>query len=94
MVAPNSAYGWLDEAALATSLGLILLGLVVMGVFETLIGSAHFTENVVGIGVIVVHTSFTPDLRAYSIALGFVVLLAWGVSRMAREMFGLFTADT
>ncbi|QGX93370.1 hypothetical protein EI982_00570 (plasmid) [Haloplanus rallus] len=84
---PHSDYGWLDDAALATGLGLVLLGLVVMGVFETLLGSAHFTERVPGLGVVVVHTSFTPRLRAYVIAFGFLVLLAWGLSRLSRAIF-------
>lgn len=86
MSPPYSYYNRLDDAALAIGLGLVLLGLVAMGVFETLIGSAHFTERVPGVGVIIVHTSFTPDLRAYIIALGFLVLLAWGVSRIARAI--------
>ena len=83
---PHSDYGWLDNAALATGLGLVLLGLVVMGVFETLLGSAHLTERVPGLGVVVVHTSFTPRLRAYVIAFGFLVLLAWGLSRVGRAI--------
>jgi hypothetical protein len=82
----HSDYGWLDDAALATGLGLVLLGLVVMGVVETLLGSAHFTERVPGLGVVVVHTSFTPRLRAHVIALGFLVLLAWGLSRVGRAI--------
>ena len=83
---PHSDYGWLDDATLATGLGLVLLGLVVMGVFETLLRSAHFTERVPGLGVVVVHTSFTPRLRAHVIALGFLVLLAWGLSRVGRAV--------
>ncbi len=84
MSPPRSDYGWLDEAVLATGLGLVLLGLVVMGFFETLAGSAHFTERVVGVGTVIVHTSFSPHLRASVIALGFLVLLALGVSRVGR----------
>lgn len=87
MSPPNSYYDRLDDAALATGLGLVLLGLVVMGVFETLLGSAHFTERVPGLGVVVVHTSFTPRLRAHVIAFSFLVLLAWGLSRVGRAIF-------
>ncbi|AXG07157.1 hypothetical protein DU500_12390 [Haloplanus rubicundus] len=83
---PHSDYGWLDDAALTTGLGLVLLGLVVMGVVETLLGSAHFTEHVPGLGVAVVHTSFNPRLRAHVIALGFLVFLAWGRSRVVRTI--------
>ncbi|WP_423999156.1 hypothetical protein ACOZ4I_10225 [Haloarcula salina] len=86
MLPPRSAYGWFDDAALATGLGLVLLGLVVMGFFETLAGSAHFTERIPGVGVVIVHTSFTPHLRAYIIALGFLILLVWGVSRVGRAI--------
>ena len=78
---------------LATGLGLVLLGLVVMGVFETLIGSVHFTERVIGVGVIIVHTSFTPHLRAYVIALGFLILFMWGISRMSRAILESLRAD-
>lgn len=93
MSPPHSYYDRLDDAALAIGLGLVLLGLVAMGVLETLIGSAHFTERVAGVGVIIVHTSFTPDLRAYIIALGFLVLLAWGVSRVARAIIASIRSD-
>lgn len=93
MSPPHSDYGWLDDATLATGLGLVLLGLVVMGVLETLLGSAHFTERVIGTGVITVHTSFIPRLRAYVIALGFLVLLAWGFSRMSRAILASLGAD-
>ncbi|MFD1646820.1 hypothetical protein [Haloarchaeobius litoreus] len=86
MSPPHPDYGWLDEAALATGLALVLLGLVVMGFFETLVGSAHVTESVGGVDIVVVHTSFSPRLRAYTIALGFLVLLAWGLSRVCRSI--------
>lgn len=90
---PHSDYGRLDDAALATGLGLVLLGLVVMGVVETLLGSAHVTERVPGLGVVVVHTAFTPRLRAHVIALGSLVLLAWGLSRVGRAVLASFRAD-
>lgn len=86
MSLPHPEYGWLDDVALAIGLGLVLLGLVVMGFFETLVGSAHVTERVGGVAIVVVHTSFTPRLRAYTIALGFLVLLAWGLSRVCRSV--------
>lgn len=83
---PHSDYGRLDDVSLVTGLGLVLLGLVVMGVVETLLGSAHFTERVPGLGVVVVHTSVTPRLRAHVIVLGLLVLLAWGLSRVGRTI--------
>lgn len=93
MSPPHSDHSQLDDAALATGLGLVLLGLVVMGFFETLLGSAHFTEHIVGVGVVTVHTSFSPHLRASVIALGFLVLLAWGISRVGRAILASVTAD-
>lgn len=93
MSTPHFDYIRLDDVALATGLGFVLLGLVVMGVFETLLGSAHFTDRVPGVGVIVVHTSFSPHLRAYIIALGFIVLLAWGFSRVGRAILASLRAD-
>lgn len=82
----RGSYSRFDDATLATGLGLVLVGLVVMGVFETLVGSAHFAEQVPGVGVVVVHASFSVRLRAYLIALGFLVLLAWSVARTSRAI--------
>jgi hypothetical protein len=93
MSTPQLDYVRLDDVALTTGLGFVLLGLLVMGVFETLLGSVHFTERVPGGGVIVVHTSFSPHLRAYIIALGFIVLLAWGFSRVGRAILASLRTD-
>jgi len=93
MSTPPLDYVRLDDVALAAGLGFVLLGLVVMGVFETLIGSVHFTERFPGGGVVIVHTSFSPHLRAYIIALGFIVLLAWGFSRVCRAILSSLRAD-
>lgn len=90
---PQLDYIRLDDVALATGLGFVLLGLVVMGVFETLFESVHYTERVPGVGVIIVHTSFSPHLRASIIALGFIVLLAWGFSRVGRAILASLRAD-
>ncbi len=89
----HSNYSRIDGVTLGIGLGLILLGLIAMGVFETLIGSAHFTERVPGVGVIIVHTSFSPHLRAYVIALGFLILFLWGFSRMGRAILQSLRAD-
>ncbi len=94
MSQPQSEYSRLDEAALATGLGLILFGLVVLGVFETLAGSPHIAEHVPGAGVIVVHTSFTPTLRAAVIASGFLVLLGWALARVGRAILASHGADS
>jgi hypothetical protein len=74
--------GRLEEGVLTVGLGLVLLGVVAMGVFETLVGTAHVSEHVPGLGVIVIHTSVSPELRAYTAAAGLVVLLVWGLSRV------------
>lgn len=86
MPTDHGDYNRSDDVALAIGLGLILFGLVVMGFFETLVGSAHFTERVIRVGVFIVHTSFTPVLRAYIIALGFIVLFGWGLVRVGRAI--------
>ena len=93
MAPKRPAYGRLDDAMLATGLGLVLLGLVVMGVFETLVGSAHVTERVPGVSVVVVHASFSPHLRASTIALGGLVLLVWSLSRVGRAIVESRSAD-
>lgn len=83
MTAPETAYGRADEVMLALGLGLVLIGAAVIGFFETLLGSAHMTRRIAGVNI-VVHTSFGPHLRAYTIALGFLVLFVWGLSRLTR----------
>lgn len=86
MSRPAPDYAWFDEAMLAGGLGLVLLGLVVLGVVETLLGSVHVTERTVRLGVIVVHTSFTPGLRPSLVAIGFLVLFGWSLSRIGRAI--------
>ena len=85
-MATRTTYGRLDTAALTIGLGLVLVGVAVMGFFETVLGSVHLTQRVTGVGVIVVHTSFTPHGRAYLIMLGFSVLFVWGCSRLVRAI--------
>lgn len=81
-----STYDRFDAAALTIGLGLVLVGVAVIGFLETAIGSVHFTQRIGGVGVVVVHTSFTPHGRAYLVALGFVVLFGWGVYRFSRAI--------
>ncbi|MFB6360957.1 MAG: hypothetical protein ABEH59_06495 [Halobacteriales archaeon] len=82
----TSEYKTVDEAALLLGLAFVLLGAAVMGVFETLLGSVHVTQRVSGVGVLVLHTSFNPHLRAYIIAIGLLILLGWGLSRVSRAI--------
>ncbi|MDX1745355.1 MAG: hypothetical protein R3324_05400 [Halobacteriales archaeon] len=82
----STTYGRVDSLALTIGLGLVLFGVAVMGFFETVLGSVHLTQRIAGVDVIVVHTSFAPHGRAYLIALGFTVLLGWGVARVARSV--------
>jgi hypothetical protein len=84
--------GRLEEGALAMGLGLVLLGVVAMGVFETLVGTAHVSEHVPGLGVVVIHTSVSPELRAYTAAAGLLVLFGWGVSRVGRTVLASLRA--
>lgn len=80
----QSDYEWFDDAALALGLGFVLIGVVVMGVVETFLGSGHFTAHVSGLDIIIVHISFTPHIRAYVMTAGLLILLAWGLSRIGR----------
>ncbi|MFB6202069.1 MAG: hypothetical protein ABEI98_08665 [Halorhabdus sp.] len=86
MTTEYTYYGKIEEALLAVGLGLVLLGAVVIGFFETVLGSAHFTQRIPGLGVVIVHTSFTPHLRASVIALGFLVLFGWSCYRVGRAI--------
>lgn len=79
----HSEYDWLDDVVLAAGLGLVLLGVIVMGLLETVIGSPHVFVPIAG-GVI--HTSIAPQFRAYISALGFIILLAWGFYRVSWLM--------
>jgi hypothetical protein len=81
-----STYGGFDAAALTIGLGLVLVGVAVIGFLETAFGSLHFTRSVDGVGVIIVHTSFTPHVRAYLVAIGLVVLFGWGSYRICRAI--------
>ncbi|MFB6199197.1 MAG: hypothetical protein ABEI52_13195 [Halobacteriaceae archaeon] len=86
-MAPSfSNYDTLDEAALAIGLGLVLVGSVVMGFLETILGSPHTLEQTNEAGDVVAHTSFDPHLRAYIIALGFIVLLLWSLYRVGSNL--------
>jgi hypothetical protein len=93
MAPPPHEPGRLEEGALALGLGLVLLGVVAMGVFETLVGTAHVSEHVPGLGVVVIHTSVSPELRAYTAAAGLFVLLVWGISRMGRTVIASLRAS-
>lgn len=86
MSSPWSDYRLIDEAVIVIGLSLILFGVAVMGFFETILGSTHFTQQIPGVGVIIIHTSFTPHIRAYIIALGFLILLGWGFYRVGRAI--------
>ena len=78
----------LDEAAVAVGLGLVLVGVVVMGLLATLLGTTTVGVRLPGIGVVPVHAAFSPDLRATLVAVGFSVLFVWGTSRFVRALVG------
>lgn len=83
---PVPEYGRFDRVALGLGFGLILFGAAVVGFFETVLGSVHFAQEVGGMGVIVIHTSFDAELRATIMVLGFLVLFVWGLSRVGRAI--------
>jgi hypothetical protein len=79
-----NTYNIIDKAALAASGALMLLGIVVLGVVEILdgppYGAAPTTNEA---GEVIATPMVDPTLRTGLIIAGLVILLAWGVYRMA-----------
>jgi hypothetical protein len=86
MPGASPEYTTLEEALLAGALAVVLLGTVGLGLLEMLMGTTHVTQRVPGIGIVAVHTSFSPDVRAAVVALGFLLLAVWACIRVARAI--------
>lgn len=83
-----------DKIAMVVGGGLIMLGTLVMGLFETIIGNPHVMEQTNEAGDVIAHTTFDPNLRAFLIAAG---LLVWGlyvVYRLAAPRVNVGTETT
>lgn len=81
--APTTA----DRAALAVGGAFVGLGVVVMGVVETLVGTPNPVPVTEG-GEVVAATTLSPELRAATVALGLAIWLAYAVARFLRTAVG------
>ena len=73
----------MDKIAMLIGGGLILLGTTVMGIAESFF-TDHTLDPNGNLGDVVIHTSHSPTLRAYVIALGFFVLFVFVVYRVTN----------
>jgi hypothetical protein len=74
----------IDRAAMAVSGGLMLLGIVVLGFVEVLVGPPYGAAPVTNdAGEVVATPMIDPALRTGLVILGLVVLLVWGLYRYA-----------
>lgn len=77
-------YNVIDKAALAASGALMLLGIVVLGVVEILDGPAYGAAPVTNdAGKVVATPMVDPNIRTGLVIAGLLVLLIWGLYRMA-----------
>lgn len=78
-------YDVIDRLALYASSALILLGIVVTGLLELLAGSPYGASPVTNdAGEIVATPAIDPNIRTGLVILGLLVLLLWGLYRMAQ----------
>jgi hypothetical protein len=74
----------IDTAAMALSATLVLLGVVVLGIIEVLAGRPYGAAPLTNEASQVVATpAVDPALRTGLVILGLVVLLLWGLYRLA-----------
>lgn len=71
-----------DRLAMLVGGGLILLGTTLTGIVESFFADHTLAQNP-DLGDLVIHTSISPTIRAYSIALGFGVLFVFALYRFA-----------
>lgn len=72
----------LDTIGMLLGGGPLLLGTVVLGFVETVVGTPHAIPVADEAGRIVTHTTFSLDLRAGLIALGLLVLGLYALARL------------
>lgn len=79
----------IDKAAMTLSGGLILLGIVVLGMVETLAGKPYGAAPMMNdAGEVVATPLIDPALRTGFVLLGLAVLLVWGLYRYAMAPMG------
>lgn len=77
----------IDRVAMAVSGGLVLLGVVVLGLIETLAGQPYGAAPLTNdAGEVVAIPLVDPNLRTGLVLLGLVVLLLWGLYKLGTPM--------
>lgn len=77
----------IDKAAMAVGGGLMLLGVVVLGLIETMAGEPYGAAPLTNdAGEVVAMPLVDPNLRVGLVILGLVVLLLWGLYKLATPM--------
>jgi hypothetical protein len=84
----NNTYDTIDKAMLGLSGALITLGVVVLGIVEILAGEPYGAApveqtNDAGEVVNTIYPAVDPTIRTGLVIAGLVVLLVWGLYRMA-----------
>lgn len=81
----NENFDAIDRAAMLLSGALMLLGIVVLGIVELLAGKPYGAAPLTNDAGEVVATPFVdPNIRTGLVILGLVVLLLWGLYRLAK----------
>lgn len=74
----------IDKAAMGLSAALMLLGIVVLGVLELLTGEPYSPAPLTNeAGDVIAMPTFDPVLRTGLVIAGLVILLLWGIYRVA-----------
>lgn len=82
----ESNYDTIDRVAMFVSGGLMLLGIVVLGLVETLAGKPYGASPLTNeAGEVVATPMVDPALRTGLVLLGLMVLLLWGVYRFTAS---------
>ena len=73
-----------DRMAMLLGGGLIVLGTIVLGFFEAILGTPNTMPVTNDAGEVTAATTFDPQLRAYIIAAGLIVWLVYVVYKVAQ----------
>jgi len=83
----QTTYNAIDKFALWLGGGLMLLGTVILGLVEVVMGPPYGAAPLTNDAGEVIATPFVdPNLRTGLFVLGLVVLLVWGLYRLAAPM--------
>lgn len=77
----------IDRIALGLSGALMLLGIVVLGLIETLLGEPYGAAPLTNdAGEVIATPAIDPNIRTGLVILGILVLMLWGLYKMATPM--------